>query len=114
MWKPAGEGCYHHINDKPREEWENFKRTYNALELKRLSETQVRMMEINSGRNEKSNNSPHPTIYCSICFNYLNIGARFKCLDCKKFNLCEYCEVYIHVFLLILLILIEYWIFTGS
>jgi hypothetical protein len=98
MWRPAGEGLYRHIKDKPREEWENLKQTYNALKIEQLSGMQTRMMAINTGRNKKSNDSPHPKIYCCVCYNYLNIGARFKCLDCEDFNLCEYCEVYIHGF----------------
>ena len=34
----------------------------------------------------------HNGIKCSLCQRFPIIGIRYKCLQCKSFNLCEECE----------------------
>ena len=52
------------------------------------------MLEHASGRSSgmSAENCLHPGVRCDLCNQMMTQGARFKCLDCPDFDLCEGCE----------------------
>lgn len=52
--------------------------------------TQTLMMASGSGR--ATDDCAHPRVQCDGCRQMIGNGIRYKCLDCKDFDLCEQCE----------------------